>query len=1003
MTEKYKDLSGSIPQDRRAEINEKILNLISSQKMKGVSAEDVFNMYTGIGGLHGLQRSNFSSYYEYGEAKKELENGQFFTPHLLSKMVCSLIQPSPTDTIADITCGMGNFFNYFKEENCYGCELDANAVKVAEFLYPKSHITCGDFKYYEPGVKFDFVVGNPPFNIRMTALDENARKENVSSQFLFFKKSATLMKPTGILLAIVPESFLSDDFFSGGDIKDIESDFNFVGQYKVGPEAFEQMGVKNFKTKVMCWQRKSEHIEDVPYSAKDFTTYTKLQSIISEKVEVRDGLKLKLHRELLEDNDNYEFVYKVNKYLYEIRTHAELQPRLDKALEYLEKFKTQKCPDNMEYSEWLKKHKITETMVTSYLRRAVKKQNLNPIDKVEFVKTSYGVKRKPYSNKAKRGMRKVNGIYWSFNDYCVGNADINGVGMPAKYRKLFYKKRVEYLHQEQQFEDMDKISEIGNFLRRFYFLNKKDEKCYFNKVQRGDLRKILQKDYAILAWQMGGGKTAASYCWGKFKPARNTVIVSTSLAINLTWKPFLLKNKERIVIVKSMADIDSIQDGDFILLSFHFISKYRRQLRKFMRTRSNKINFVFDESDEITNNSSTRTKAILYIFRKARRKILTTGTTTRNNIGELYSQLELLYNNSINMLSEPRFYYVERKVKGEGTKIKQEDNKYYMKPFPPYYGQTTFRRCFNPTKSSVFGVGKQSQDIYNQDELKKLISKTIITKKFREIAGDKYDVTNLRVMQDPSERGVYMTVINELNTVLPEFFNSTGNSRKDAMLRLMRQLRLLIDATSTPQMFSVYNGSGVPNKALKIFEKVKEFSDEKVAIGCTSKKGARWYREELEDRFPDREIFYSDGEIAFKSRESMLKRFEATDNGILIATQQSLKSSVNIPSCNKVIVESLQWNIPKIEQFYFRFIRYDSEERTDVFFINYERTIEVNLLALLMAKEKLNDFVKTLDYKDSSAMYEEFDIDMDILQGLITQEKDEEGRMQISWGKSNLN
>ena len=99
-------------------------------------------------------------------------------------------------------------------------------------------------------------------------------------------------------------------------------------------------------------------------------------------------------------------------------------------------------------------------------------------------------------------------------------------------------------------------------------------------------------------------------------------------------------------------------------------------------------------------------------------------------------------------------------------------------------------------------------------------------------------------------------------------------------------------------------------------------------------------------------------------------------------------------------MESLQWNIPKIEQFYFRFIRYNSKNKTKVYFVNYEGTIEVNLLALLMAKERLNDYVKTLEYRENSDIYDEYDIDLDILNGLITKQKDEEGNIQISWGEA---
>ncbi len=76
----YAIIPQQIPQGRRAEINEKILFAINSGKDM-IPAESIYNCYTGIGGLHSLKQSDFASYHEYAEAKKEFEMGQFFTPH----------------------------------------------------------------------------------------------------------------------------------------------------------------------------------------------------------------------------------------------------------------------------------------------------------------------------------------------------------------------------------------------------------------------------------------------------------------------------------------------------------------------------------------------------------------------------------------------------------------------------------------------------------------------------------------------------------------------------------------------------------------------------------------------------------------------------------------------------------------------------------------------------------------------------------------------------------
>ena len=87
---KYNILNQAIPQNSRRELNDKILYLIDNDlaESSGITKEDIYNAYTGDGGLHGLKYSDFDSYYEYSNAKKEIENGQFFTPPMLWTSLC---------------------------------------------------------------------------------------------------------------------------------------------------------------------------------------------------------------------------------------------------------------------------------------------------------------------------------------------------------------------------------------------------------------------------------------------------------------------------------------------------------------------------------------------------------------------------------------------------------------------------------------------------------------------------------------------------------------------------------------------------------------------------------------------------------------------------------------------------------------------------------------------------------------------------------------------------
>ena len=67
----------------------------------------------------------------------------------------------------DLTSGAGVFFNYCPiEENCYSNELNISNYKVQKYLYPNLNINNDDIRMYNPDVKADIILGNPPFNLR---------------------------------------------------------------------------------------------------------------------------------------------------------------------------------------------------------------------------------------------------------------------------------------------------------------------------------------------------------------------------------------------------------------------------------------------------------------------------------------------------------------------------------------------------------------------------------------------------------------------------------------------------------------------------------------------------------------------------------------------------------------------------------------------------------------------------------------------------------------------
>ena len=997
----YAIIPQQIPRDKRAEVNEKILFAIDSGKDL-IPKESIYNCYTGIGGLHNLKQADFSSYHRYAEAKKEFEMGQFFTPHELCRSMVEVLSPTSSEMVLDMCCGMGNFFNHLPNlHNTYGFDIDGRAVTVARHLYPEAHIEKCDIQQYRPEQRFDVIIGNPPFNLKFDCK---------LSQEYYMDKAYDVLNPAGFLMVIVPVSFMQSEFWEKTRVANINSCFSFVGQTKLNPDAFDSMGVHNFSTKVMVFLRRSRHIEMQPYNADEFIPMEELKDRVRKTRVMKQRIRIDLMRETNRiDREELEaFEYRLSKYMYELKAHAVLNRHIEKAEALVSKFRNQKPPENatnQQIKDWERK-KLTTGKVLGIIRKYITSQHSVPRKEVALVKTSYGFKLKPY---APRLLDKVTHKAASINDLILGRAELpvpetvtesNRLQIRAA-EKLIRRKQKQYEMQNLRFADMEEDVNLKEYLDRSTFINKDGEACEFTALQKHDLNLVLQKRYALLNWQQGSGKTAAVYYRArfllKFRKVRNAIILAPAIATNMTWIPFLSVNRERFRVIRAESDLTNVPEGMFLVVSTSMLGKLRRGLVRYVKQTSRKLCLVFDESDEITNPTSQRTRNILCIFRRLKYKILDTGTTTRNNIAELYSQFELLYNNSVNMVCWSPQVYHENKER----EIEEENNTDYGTPFPAFRGHVLFRACHCPGKATVFGIEKQNQDVYNKEELSELIGKTVITRKFRDFAGEKYKIQTHTVSPSDGEREVYRVIIEEFCRICELYYNSTGDAKKDAGLRLMRQIKLLIKACSVPHLIEGYSGDGIPNKT-KYIEKLVRKIPGKVAVGCTSIAAFDLYENHLRKCFPDRPVFVVKGDVAFKRRQNIVTEFDSTINGILICTQQSLSSSVNIPACNQVILESLQWNIPRMEQFYFRFIRLDSKEMKDVHYVTYEDSVEQNLMALVLTKERLNEFIKTGEVKEQSEIFEEFDITMSVIDSLLVRTQDHEGKIHISWGSQRI-
>lgn len=904
---KYQKLTDKIIQSLRKDVNQNILTSLSNNP---IQPEQVYNFFTGKGGLHGLDYADFSNYYSYSSQKKELELGQFFTDHDSAKFLCELI--SPNGSVLDPCAGHGVFCNFVEESHFHGCELDMDNVQVANYLWPSANITKYDVRYYNPSEKMDYIITNPPFNFRW----QTGEYGTIWSQSFILRQAKHWLKPYGIFAAIVPNSFLMDEMTYKQDIEYINQNYTWLGQVQLPSNAFSQYEI-DIQTKIIVFQ----NISSTPSFSPDFSTDLKQKIDNAKKVKRQNSLKI-----LNSTDEQDEFSYKVKKLLYEVKRQKETVKKYDSAIALVNKYHTQQKPANMDYDVWEAKHKLKVGTVLYHLKN--------------YARSSPAKKR--------------------------------GVRTPAVLDPI----------QTKSFKEIPQCPHITKFLTDFRFMTVSG-KGKFDGIQKNDLNLITQKPHAILNWEQGIGKTIGGYAVSKFRN-RHTIIIAPSLAIKETWIPFLKLNKEKHIVVKKITDFDPYNEDaqTFYLFSMSTLSRDKilsKRIKKILRQVSNNVQCIMDESDEISNNNSKVSKHVRLAFTKCRYKLLMTGTTIRNNAAELFPQLQFLYNNSKNFLDKCETIHIENKKKNTLDKLLNDNIG------NPLDTVTKFKRCFSPGKCTVFGIEKQEQTVYNYDQLLEILNYTQITRTFREVCGNKYKINHVLLQPTAHERELQDKILDEFQTMVHHYFEQYDNAKKESALKLIRQIQLLIKSCSVPQLFAEYKGIS-STKAAKIKEIISE-RDELIMIGITTKDAARLYQSMLS--VIGRPIFYIDGEVPIPKRGKILKDFQLSGNGILISTQQSLKSSVNIPACNLVIIESLQWNLAKVSQYFFRSIRYDSEQSTEVMFLTYSPSIEDNIMNLLLNKEKIAKALK-FDNRDNDEVLEELGFDGNILLHLLERKKDKE-------------
>ena len=984
----------------------------AKEETPSLPIEQIYHKFTGRGGLHGLHYVDFGNYHDFSEAKKEIEQGQFFTSDALCQWLMQCIQPESRHRIADLTCGKGSFLNQVEdEENAYGCEIDPDSYAIARRAFPKAHLTLGDIRTYDPKVHFHLVVGNPPYNLTW-----NYRGKSMSSQTVYLLKAAELLFPGGLLAVIVPETFLGEET-KKIEVKRIYQQFNHVVQVKLDANAFAWLGVRNFPTKLLILQRRSEALPAVPYSP-ELVEATDPQAVYRDYVwPVMMRFQKCAPEILLEHNRSQSSQQERQRrealLLYQIKVHPRTREKYSECKALLDQYYHQQCPLDMRYDEWEKK-RLHYGPVLRQIQEVLNQQNRVEEDRVTLVKGKERIYYKAYSKRMQEKAEWLNSqMPMQKISQLVTFGTAEDLARCGPYRKLLRKKQREYRHQIQPFCDMEEDGKILDWLKNWELTDSWGEHpVKLNDRQLHDSALALQKRYSYLQWSQGAGKTVSGTAQGMYRLAHGQTdyvfVVSSAISIETTWAPFLKKYGIPHKVIYTRADLRLIYPGDFVLITLGRVKNYQRKIQEIVKLTSRKLFLIYDEAQnssalEESEDVGKLTKATLACFRALKYKLLMSGTSINNNVIESYPQLYLLYNASVNMLCKAEYLY---SFSEEELEYVPYPNDRYLEPYPPYMeGLRYFQHSHLPEKLTVFGVVQRRQDLLNAEVLREIISYTMITRTFTEVTGkDLERRQELRAIMTPAEKALYEVALKEFYRLEGEYFKAANMSaRKMAQARIIAQIKIMLRICTCAPVFRDYHGSPVTGRMEAIFREIEKVPGKRVAIGVRQNNIVRAYAAAARKRFPNRPVFTITGsEYQPRQRQNLIHgKFEDFDNSILICTQQSLSESMSIDSVDYCFIAELHWNNSKMSQFYYRFIRYTSTREKHIYYVNYPDSIETNLIYLLVSKERMLRFLKGQDIS-FEALFAEMGFELSEHQGAVFKGYDRDGRPELYWGQQQI-
>ena len=153
---------------------------------------------------------------EIALVKKTMRNA-YYTPAFIVKAMFAYLQGRgfTGGRILEPSAGAGVFIEHMpegirKNSKIYAVELEPVSAKILAGLYPDVTVRHCGFETLDTEVKFDLVVGNPPYGKDKLVDEKHLDLKELSIHHYFAAKSMRLLKEGGILAMVLPSFFMDN-------------------------------------------------------------------------------------------------------------------------------------------------------------------------------------------------------------------------------------------------------------------------------------------------------------------------------------------------------------------------------------------------------------------------------------------------------------------------------------------------------------------------------------------------------------------------------------------------------------------------------------------------------------------------------------------------------------------------------------------------------------------------------------------------------------------------